>query len=182
MEEYKTIIDFEDYEVSNYGNVRKVSTGELLKQTIYKEYLRVDLFKNWDRYDFVQKTIDVHRLVALTFIPNPLKKRIVDHINRNKLNNHIENLRWATHSQNGMNRTAPKNNTTGQSGVRYIKKSDKWEVTISINKKEKYIGRYSTFEEAVKVRKEQEAIHYKEFQAFQSEMEQLEYEFEQLIK
>ena len=80
MEEYKKIIDFEDYEVSNYGNVRKVSTGEQLKQIIYKEYLRVDLFKNWDRYDFVQKTIDVHRLVALTFIPNPLNKRIVDHI------------------------------------------------------------------------------------------------------
>jgi len=98
QEEYKTVDNFEDYEVSNYGNVRKVSTGETLRQSIYKGYSRVDLFKNWDRYDFVQKTIDVHRLVALTFIPNPFNKRIVDHIDRDKLNNHIENLRWATHS------------------------------------------------------------------------------------
>ena len=61
-------------------------------------------------------------------------------------------------------------------------KIKKMEVQIAINGKQKHIGRYSTFEEAVKIRKEQEAIHYKEFQAFQSEMEQLEYEFEQLIK
>ena len=45
QEEYKTDNDFEDYEVSNYGNVRKVSTGEELRQSVYKEYLRVDLFK-----------------------------------------------------------------------------------------------------------------------------------------
>ena len=165
QEEYKIVNDFEEYEVSNYGNVRKVSTGEELRQSIYKEYLRVDLFKNWGRYDMVQKTIDVHRLVALSFIPNPLNKRIVDHIDKDKLNNHIENLRWASHSENGMNRSAPKNNPSGHSGVRYIQKSKKWEVCVSIDKKQTYIGRYSTFDEAVKVRKEQEVIHYKEFQS-----------------
>ena len=167
QEEYKTVHDFEDYEVSNYGNVRKVSTGEDIKQSIYKEYLRVDLFKNWGRYDMVQKTIDVHRLVALAFIPNPINKRIVDHIDRDKLNNHIANLRWATHSENGMNRRAPKNNTSGQTGVQYMQKSKNWKVIIAINGKNKHIGCYTTFDEAVKVRKEQEAIHYKEFQAIQ---------------
>lgn len=167
QEEYKTVDDFEDYEVSNYGNVRNVSTGEDIKQSIYKEYLRVDLFKNFGRYDMVQKTIDVHRLVASAFIPNPINKRIVDHIDRDKINNHIVNLRWATHSENGMNRRAPKNNSSGQTGVHYIQKSKKWEVCISIDKKQKYIGRYSTFDEAVIVRKEQEAIHYKDFQAIQ---------------
>ena len=47
QEEYKTVDEFEDYEVSNYGNVRKVSTGDTLRQSIYKGYARVDLFKNW---------------------------------------------------------------------------------------------------------------------------------------
>ena len=165
QEEYKTVDDFEEYEISNFGNVRKVSTGEDIKQSIYKEYLRVDLFKNWGRYDMIQKTIDVHRLVALAFIPNSMNKRIVDHIDRDKLNNHIVNLRWATHSENGMNRSAPKNSTSGQTGVTFDKKSRKWRVKISIDGKEKHIGYYQTFDEAVIVRKEQEAIHYKEFQA-----------------
>ena len=164
QEEYKIVNDFEEYEVSNYGNVRNVSTGEELRQSVYKEYLRVDLFKNFGRYDMVQKTIDVHRLVALSFIPNPSNKRIVDHIDKDKLNNHIENLRWATHSENGMNRSTPKNNTSGQNGVTLDKRSNKWKVQISIDKKQKHIGVFSTFDEAVKVRKEQEAIHYKEFQ------------------
>lgn len=42
----------------------------------------------------------VHRLVAETFIPNPESKKEIDHINRNKLDNRVENLRWATRSDN----------------------------------------------------------------------------------
>jgi hypothetical protein len=81
-----------------------------------------------------------------------------------------------------MNKSKHSNNTSTCTGVHYDKSKNKWGVRIAINGKSKYIGRYPTFDEAVKIRKEQEAIHYKEFQAFQSEMEQLEYEFEQLIK
>ena len=164
MEEYRTVNDFEDYEVSNYGNVRKVSTGEELRQSVYKEYLRVYLFKNWGRYDMVQNTIDVHRLVALTFIPNPFNKRIVDHIDRDKRNNHIDNLRWATHSENGINRSAPKNNKSTKTGVSYNKKSKKWIAQIGLNGENKYLGRFDVFEDAVKARQEAEQKYFGEFQ------------------
>jgi len=64
----------------------------------------VSLYKNNN-----EKKLSIHKLVALTYIPNPENKYSVDHIDRNKTNNHISNLRWATFSEQMTNRDWTKN-------------------------------------------------------------------------
>ena len=84
------------YKVSNFGrilslNYRNTGKAELIES--YEGtggYLQVNLSKNGK-----QKWCLVHRLVAQTFLPNPENKPTVDHIDRNKLNNFVGNLRWA---------------------------------------------------------------------------------------
>jgi len=94
-----------------------------------------------------------------------LNKICTDHVDRNKFNNNISNLRYATYSENNKNASIKKNNTSTCTGVYFHKKSNKWNVKITINGKLKHIGLYDNFDDAVTIRKKQETIHYKEFQA-----------------
>ena len=71
---------------------------------------------------------------------------IVDHIDGNKQNNRIENLRSATHTQNSQNQGPQKNNTSGAKNVYWHKNSKKWKVAIGLNNKCKYIGTFEDFE------------------------------------
>ena len=179
MEEvYKTIDDYDNYEISNMGNVRNIKTDRVLKPSIDRfGYKTVGFYKNRIRVN-----CKVHRLVGLSFIPNPEKKKCIDHCDRNKLNNTVQNLRWVSHSENNTNITIRKDNTSTHTGVIYHKRLKKWLVNICINGLKKHIGYFTNFDDAVKARKEQETIYYKEFQAFQNDIDRLEFEFQQAIK
>lgn len=85
------------YQISNLGNVKR--NNKILKPYFNsKGYYRVDLYK-----DGIEKKYTVHRLVAEHFIPNPDNKPCIDHINTNKTDNRVENLRWVTHKENNNN-------------------------------------------------------------------------------
>ena len=92
------------YMVSNYGNVKSLRSGKILRPTRSggfngPTYLRITLCK-----DKVKTKYNIHRLVAMCFIPNPDNKPEVDHIDRNPFNNYSGNLRWATRIENRHNR------------------------------------------------------------------------------
>jgi len=161
LEQYAMITDYPNYAVSSYGKVINITTGRILKPRKNRDgYYYVNLYKN--KVMFYKK---IHRLVTITFLNNPENKKCTDHIDRNKLNNNIANLRYATHSENSQNTSIKKNNTSTCTGVCFNKYLNKWQVQIRINGKQKHIGLYVKFDDAVLSRKEQERIHYKEFQA-----------------
>ena len=141
MEEYKPILDYPNYEVSNFGNVRSFKYNEtrLLKPFIDNHgYLGVKLCKN---NQIINKRI--HRLVALAFLPNPDNKPEIDHIDRNKTNNVVSNLRWVTSSENNLNRR-----TRELLGITFNKKDRLFIVQFVRNKKKYYFGCRKTLEEA----------------------------------
>lgn len=92
------IKDFEDkYMVSNHGYIVNIINGRKLKNTLcYKGYVRIGLIN--DKGKQVKKYL--HQLLAVAFIPNPLKKKYVNHINGIKHDNRIENLEWCTAKEN----------------------------------------------------------------------------------
>ena len=93
MEEWKQIvIDGETYpyEVSTEGRVRRIKTEHIRKQQIGTSgYYKLNLSKKG-----IKRTFRVHRLVAIMFLPNPNNYDSVDHIDHNRLNNCVSNLRW----------------------------------------------------------------------------------------
>ena len=93
--------------------------------------------------------IDVHRLVARAFIPNPDNLPYVDHINHNQSDNRIANLRWVTARQNSQNLKKHANKLVGCT-KRINKNSIKYEALFRADGKVITLGRFNTEEEAHK--------------------------------
>ncbi|HHX60343.1 MAG TPA: hypothetical protein GX707_06350 [Epulopiscium sp.] len=95
-EMWKDIKGYEGlYRISNHGNILSCRQNIIMKQKITKGYRMVGFTKNKKH-----KSYSVHRLVAEAFIQNPKDKREVNHLDENKLNNHVSNLKWATSKEN----------------------------------------------------------------------------------
>jgi hypothetical protein len=148
-ESFKFIKNYEKYMISDEGRVFSIKTHRFLKLGINTSgYYYVNLCK----YGIV-KSFSIHKIVSQAFLDNNENKRCVDHINNNKKDNRLENLRFVSSSENSMNRKISNRNTSGIKGITFYKKYNKYRVRITINNKEKFIGYYKTLEEATIARK-----------------------------
>jgi len=104
-EVWKDIIGYEGlYKISSMGRVKssfRKGGGGILKQSLSKNgYYTVGLRKK----NQGMKSMTIHRLIGLHFIDNPNNLPVIDHINRNRTDNNLNNLRWTSYSDNCINR------------------------------------------------------------------------------
>lgn len=85
---------------------------------------------------------------------------VIDHINKNKLDNRKCNLRVTTQQVNSINSTTRKDNTSGVKGVRKRKDTGKWSASITYNHRTIYLGCYDTLKDAVSARKAAEEKYF----------------------
>ena len=116
--------------------------------------------ENIDGYIVNGRGVCLHRIVT-----NCPKGLYVDHIGGDDTvnDNRKSNLRITTNSQNLMNRSLQKNNTSGVVGVSWNKRSSKWEAYIKVNQKQIHLGRYAIKEDAINARKMAERKYFGEY-------------------
>lgn len=139
---WKDVVGYEGlYQVSNLGRVKR---NRHIKSTSLDRggYVTVSLCKKSN-----QKTLKMHRLVALSFIPNPLRKKTVNHIDGNKKNNCVDNLEWSTYSENhkhayklGLKKvTDAQRKSASETGKRTCEMNRKKKAVVCFNEIERYI-------------------------------------------
>ena len=118
IENWRLIDGYDNYEVSSHGRVRNNKTSYIMQQrTDDKGYRGIDLHKDGER-----KTHRVHRLVAFAFLNKNDEHTQVDHLDHDRSNNMLDNLRWVTQSINLRNASRRIDNTSGTKGVSFNKR------------------------------------------------------------
>lgn len=151
-------------------NEYKIADGRVKVKLNDENYMLCDI-EDWERfkghYWYISDTgyavcetmktgtVRFHKLVTGT-----TSDVIIDHINRNKLDNRKCNLRIATASVNSINKGLQSNNTTGHVGVHLNKKSGTWNARVKVNGKVIWLGSYPTKEEAIAARQAGEEKYY----------------------
>lgn len=156
MEVFKDIPNYEGlYQVSNLGNVksleRKVKNGcgsyRIIKERVIKPTLRGKGYLSVGLSNGVVKTCYIHQLVSEAFLnhkPNGYTL-VVDHIDNNKINNNLKNLRVVSNRKNCSKDRAGSSEYTG---VSWDKSYNKWVSKIYINGRQKFIGRFTKEKDA----------------------------------
>jgi len=119
--------------------------------------------KKYVRINYKTKRYKAHRLFWFLQTGHDPGELTVDHFDRNPSNNKFCNLRLADVSQQGCNKSKPVNNTSGQRGVHFHKKTQKYMAYIKIDQKQLYLGLYKTFNQAVAARQAKELELFGEF-------------------
>ena len=118
---YKKIEGLEDYILFTTGKIYSNKSHKFLKTSqTPKGYTLVFL---QDKKLNKRKVFKLHRLLGLTFIPNPHNLPTIDHIDRNTTNNDLSNLRWASRRKQQINRNIVSRNTSGYTGVHFCSRN-----------------------------------------------------------
>jgi hypothetical protein len=169
---WKDIPNYEGlYQASNLGRIKSldrvlkgkgknqfgstfdmIKKGRILKQQITKKgYLKAYLIK-----DGKSKTFASHRIIALTFIPNPDNYKFINHKDENKVNNRVDNLEWCTQSYNINYGTR---NKKVSEKLKNIIKSKEWCENISKGKKGKIMSiEYREIQRKVSLKRKRNAL------------------------
>lgn len=169
----KQIKNFEGlYSITKEGKVfshkgNKFLTPFLESRKGAKTYYKVTLCNN-----SVNKTVSLHRIIAEHFVPNPQNKKFVDHINRDKTDNKLENLRWVSMVENNRNKSKTvwgktKLPQSTYKGVHWDNVKSKWVVrTVDKLGVNKNLGRFDDEKEAAKAYNDYIKEEYKDFSEF----------------
>ena len=148
---WRKITNYPNYKISNWGNCKR---KEILKIDLRKGYAYVVLYNNG-----IPKKYSIHRLVAETFIENIDNKYSVDHIDRNILNNHVSNLRWATMEEQCKNKTNRGVGNTNEKYITFDKKYNRFRVNIRKCGKLLFSNSYLSLDSAIKNRDLHELLY-----------------------
>lgn len=146
MEEV-VIPDYPTYSVTRTGFVRDLRTGKLKEGCNTFGYRRINLHNQEG-----QRSFSIHRLVAQAFLPNPNNLPEIDHIDRNRSNNNVENLRWVNDFVQAQNKGDQKNNTSGYKNI--CCEDNFYRVVIVRDGVKVCRKRFANLEDAVKYRNE----------------------------
>lgn len=136
------------------GNLRNVKPGDIAGYKNSRGYIKIRV---WSRLFFA------HRLAWIYVYGEDIDGHEIDHINGDKSDNRICNLRISSHQQNMFNMKKKSTNKSGVKGVHFDKRCNKWRAQTSINKKRVHIGLFNTIESAENAIREFMVANHKEF-------------------
>lgn len=134
----------------------KVSAGKAKKGSVAGS---LDKKHGYIRVRFSGKNYQAHRIVWILNNGDIPEGMYIDHIDHNKENNRLQNLRLVTGYTNQKNRSLGKNNRSGVLGVHYRKERNKWQATINYDHNTVFLGNFDDWFEAVCARKSAEAAN-----------------------
>lgn len=115
MGEFEYIKDYETYLINKEGVIKDNRTGKIMPQYLSPDgYKQINLVNHSGTKCFL-----VHRLVGIQFLENNKELPEIDHIDRNKLNNNINNLRWVDDYKQSQNRGYFKNNKLEEKHIHF---------------------------------------------------------------